>query len=146
MTRTLFTLEQLEPCRVRMSECDTLNEKNVRVCASCQVYCEHLPSRSRQLPLSGRETKRQLQINNWGFSVVGSLFKKCEDCGRVLMSDGLRCLGEHKMIHCSARCFNTFLNKYEIFTGFPTKVFNTQLPNQVPLKRLVYKPNSTTQP
>ena len=38
---------------------DTLNETNVRVCACGQMYCLHFPSRSGQLPLSGREIKKQ---------------------------------------------------------------------------------------
>ena len=42
------------------------------VCASGQVYC-----RAEQLTPSGREIKKKqtTQINNWGFSIVGSLWK-----------------------------------------------------------------------
>ena len=40
-------------------KCDTLKEKNVRVCASGRVYYLHSPSRSGQLPLSGREIQEK---------------------------------------------------------------------------------------
>ena len=47
-------------------------------------------------------------------------------------SDGLLCLGEHWVIHCTARCFNNFLCTYQFVTNFPTHMLSTWLPNQLP--------------
>ena len=69
MTRTLFTMKHLEPGRVK---CGTLNKKNVRMCASGQMYCLHhrrVQGSCHCLDAKSQK-KRQLQINNYGFSVV----------------------------------------------------------------------------
>ena len=68
-------------------KCETLNEKNVRVCASGQVYGLHLPSRSEQLPLSGREiqTKDNYKSTTRASQLL-EVRKKNQDGGQVLMS------------------------------------------------------------
>ena len=70
-------------------KCDTLNEKNVRVCEFGQVYSLHPPSRSVQLPLSGREIEKQdnYKPTTGASQLLKSVTqKKCEDGGHVLMS------------------------------------------------------------
>ena len=69
-------------------KCGTLNEKNVRVCASGQVYCLTLPVAFRAVATvwTRNPKKKVLQINNYGFSVVEVCNKKCYDGGHVMMS------------------------------------------------------------
>ena len=63
--------------------CDTINEKNVRVCASGQVCCPHLPSHSGQLPLSGREIKKTDNHTSTEASQLLEVCEKCPDGGRA---------------------------------------------------------------
>ena len=83
MTRTLFTLKHLEPCRVRMSDMWHAQREDVRVCASNEVFCAHPPSRSGQLPLSGREKKDNYKSTTTTSPVVRKLSKKNQDCGQA---------------------------------------------------------------
>ena len=67
MTRTLFTLKQLEPNRVRMSENATRStRKNVRVCASGEQsfgHLHHLLDQGRNLLLHDFGLTTQTQTN-----------------------------------------------------------------------------------
>ena len=77
MTRTLFTLKHLEPCRVRMSEKWHAQREKMCVCArpvKCTVYTP--PSRQGQLPLSEREIQKK--DNYKSTAVASQLLKICQ--------------------------------------------------------------------
>ena len=78
MTRTLFTIKHLEPCRVRMSEMWHAQREK---CACVRVRSGVLSLQRRVQGschcLDAKSKKRVLQINNYGFSVVEVCNKKC---------------------------------------------------------------------
>ena len=90
--RGLFSsLNILSHAEYAWVKCDTLNEKNVRRCASSQMYCLHSPSRSGQLSLSWREiqkkttTNQQLRLLSCWKSVknVKTTVRLCDWCWRL---------------------------------------------------------------
>ena len=78
--------------------------------------CRHLYRRSRELQFSHFASLERIR---W----FSSLWR--------IQDDSLYC-----------GCVNTLLRTYWSVTSFPTHVFNTRLPNQVPLTILVYKRSS----
>ena len=87
--------------------CDTLNEKNVRVCASGAVFCVHTPSRSGQLPLSGREMQKKKTTTHQQLRLLNcwKMYKKFKTAVRLSDQFPGACID---FIENASRCCLTF--------------------------------------